>query len=138
MESGVESRFKGQVLGMTRFGIEKMKESVMTLASFEKTADHLFDAALHGRRDNIIGVSDRVIMGIPILVGTGVFSIIYKPTNYGVVPPMKKTYLCFVCSKPSFMLSCSGRFLLRASRLMAPPTFSRSVSGRDARFFLLT
>ena len=73
---------------------EKMKESVMTLASFEKTADHLFDAALHGRRDNIIGVSDRVIMGIPILVGTGVFSIIYKPTNYGVVPPMKKTYLC--------------------------------------------
>ena len=46
---------------MTRFGIEKMKESVMTLASFEKTADHLFDAALHGRRDNIIGVSDRVI-----------------------------------------------------------------------------
>lgn len=90
-------RFKGQVLGMTRFGIEKMKESVMTLASFEKTADHLFDAALHGRRDNIIGVSDRVIMGIPILVGTGVFSIIYKPTNYGVVSPLKETYLSSVC-----------------------------------------
>lgn len=93
MKRRVNRRFKGQVLGMTRFGIEKMKESVMTLASFEKTADHLFDAALHGRRDNIIGVSDRVIMGIPILVGTGVFSIIYKPTNYGEVPPMKKTYL---------------------------------------------
>ena len=90
-------RVKGQVLGMTRFGIEKMKESVMTLASFEKTADHLFDAALHGRRDNIIGVSDRVIMGIPILVGTGVFSIIYKPTNYGVVSPLKETYLFSVC-----------------------------------------
>ena len=43
------SRFKGQVLGITRFGIEKMKESVLTLASFEKTADHLFDASLHGR-----------------------------------------------------------------------------------------
>ena len=127
-------RIKGQVLGMTRFGIEKMKESVMTLASFEKTADHLFDAALHGRRDNIIGVSDRVIMGIPILVGTGVFSIIYKPTNYGEVPPMKKTYLCAVCSKLFLMLSSTGRLLSRASTILAP-TFSRSVSGGIARSF---
>lgn len=119
---------------MTRFGIEKMKESVMTLASFEKTADHLFDAALHGRRDNIIGVSDRVIMGIPILVGTGVFSIIYKPTNYGEVPPMKKTYLCAVCSKLFLMLSSTGRLLSRASTILAP-TFSRSVSGGIARSF---
>lgn len=78
---------------MTRFGIEKMKESVLTLASFEKTADHLFDAALHGRKDHVIGVSDRVILGIPILVGTGVFSIIHKPYNYGVLPPKKETLL---------------------------------------------
>ena len=89
----MRGRFKGQVLGMTRFGIEKMKESVLTLASFEKTADHLFDAALHGRKDHIIGVSDRVILGIPILVGTGVFSIKYKPCNFGTVPAKKKTLL---------------------------------------------
>ena len=68
----------------------------MTLASFEKTADHLFDASLHGRRDNIIGVSDRIILGIPISVGTGVFSILSKPFNYGTVPPKKVTYL-YVC-----------------------------------------
>lgn len=85
--------FKGQVLGITRFGIEKMKESVMTLASFEKTADHLFDAALHGRHDKIIGVSDRVILGIPIALGTGLFSILSRPTNFGKVPPKKMTYL---------------------------------------------
>ena len=41
--------FKGEVLGITRFGVSKMKESVMMLASFEKTTDHLFDAAVHGR-----------------------------------------------------------------------------------------
>ena len=43
------------MLGITRFGIAKMKDSVLMLASFEKTTDHLFDAALHGRRDDING-----------------------------------------------------------------------------------
>ena len=32
--------FKGEVLGITRFGIAKMRESVLALASFEKTTDH--------------------------------------------------------------------------------------------------
>ena len=42
--------YKGEVLGITRFGMAKMKESVLMLASFEKTVDHLFDAAIHGSR----------------------------------------------------------------------------------------
>jgi DNA-directed RNA polymerase III subunit RPC1 len=36
-----------QVLGITRFGIAKLKESVLMLASFEKTVDILFDGAAH-------------------------------------------------------------------------------------------
>lgn len=52
-ESGVD--LQGEVLGITRFGIAKMKDSVLMLASFEKTTDHLFDAALHGRTDEITG-----------------------------------------------------------------------------------
>ncbi len=43
--------YLGEVLGITRFGIGKMKDSVLMLASFEKTTDHLFDAAVHARRD---------------------------------------------------------------------------------------
>ena len=39
---------QGEVLGITRFGIAKMKDSVLHTASFEKTGDHLFDAAIHG------------------------------------------------------------------------------------------
>ena len=30
-------------MGITRFGIAKMKDSVLMLASFEKTTDHLFE-----------------------------------------------------------------------------------------------
>ena len=34
--------YRGEVLGITRYGLAKMKESVLMLASFEKTAEHLF------------------------------------------------------------------------------------------------
>lgn len=46
---------QGEVLGITRFGLAKMKESVLMLASFEKTADHLFDAAYFGQKDSVCG-----------------------------------------------------------------------------------
>ena len=70
--------FKGEVLGITRFGVSKMRESVLMLASFEKTTDHLFDAAVHGRSDEIVGVSECIIMGIPIPVGTGLPNVFWK------------------------------------------------------------
>jgi DNA-directed RNA polymerase III subunit RPC1 len=70
---------RGEVLGITRFGIAKMKDSVLMLASFEKTTDHLFDAALHGRVDEISGVSESIIMGIPAPTGTGLFKVMQQP-----------------------------------------------------------
>lgn len=70
--------FKGEVLGITRFGVSKMRESVLMLASFEKTTDHLFDAAVHGRSDEIVGVSECIIMGIPIGIGTGMPNIMWN------------------------------------------------------------
>ena len=104
---------QGEVLGITRFGIAKMKDSVLHTASFEKTADHLFDAAIHGRTDVVTGawtspappfrrpprgcgwisvrerprgaslgglrgragVSESIIMGIPMPTGTGLFRL---------------------------------------------------------------
>ncbi|KAJ7581109.1 hypothetical protein C8J56DRAFT_257225 [Mycena floridula] len=55
--------YKGEVLGITRFGVAKMKDSVLMLASFEKTTDHLFDASAFGKNDAILGVSESIIMG---------------------------------------------------------------------------
>jgi DNA-directed RNA polymerase III subunit RPC1 len=70
--------FKGEILGITRFGVSKMRESVLMLASFEKTTDHLFDAAVHGRTDAIVGVSECIIMGMEVPVGTGLPSLFWK------------------------------------------------------------
>lgn len=70
--------FKGEVLGITRFGLSKMRDSVLQLASFEKTPDHLFDAAWHMKRDKIEGVSECIIMGQTMSIGTGAFKVVRK------------------------------------------------------------
>ncbi|XP_063217430.1 DNA-directed RNA polymerase III subunit RPC1 [Bacillus rossius redtenbacheri] len=78
---------RGEVLGITRHGLSKMKESVLNLASFEKTADHLFDAAYFGQKDAINGVSESIIMGIPMSVGTGIFKLLHKADRDSKPPP---------------------------------------------------
>ncbi|KAL4900800.1 hypothetical protein BDW74DRAFT_161090 [Aspergillus multicolor] len=70
--------YKGEVLGITRFGLAKMRDSVLQLASFEKTADHLFDAGGAGRTDLIEGVSECIIMGKTVGLGTGAMEVVRK------------------------------------------------------------
>ncbi|KAL8735608.1 MAG: hypothetical protein Q9166_000777 [cf. Caloplaca sp. 2 TL-2023] len=70
--------YKGEVLGITRFGLSKMRDSVLQLASFEKTPDHLFEAAWHMKRDKIEGVSECIIMGQSMNIGTGAFKVVQK------------------------------------------------------------
>ncbi|KAG5643579.1 hypothetical protein DXG03_000632 [Asterophora parasitica] len=77
--------YKGEVLGITRFGVAKMKDSVLMLASFEKTTDHLFDASAFGKNDSIAGVSESIIMGNPAAnCGTSM------PALYSVAPVLNK------------------------------------------------
>lgn len=80
--------YKGEPLGVTRYGLAKMKESVLNLASFEKTADHLFEAAYHGQIDKINGVSECIITGTPIPLGTGSFKVLYKQED-ATLPPIR-------------------------------------------------
>ncbi|KAG5635316.1 hypothetical protein H0H81_011729 [Sphagnurus paluster] len=76
---------QGEVLGITRFGVAKMKDSVLMLASFEKTTDHLFDASAFGKNDSIAGVSESIIMGNPAAnCGTSM------PALFSVAPVISK------------------------------------------------
>jgi DNA-directed RNA polymerase III subunit RPC1 len=77
---------KGRIIGFTRNDIDKAKDSTIMLASFEKTTDFLFDAATQGKHDRMRGVSEKIIMGQPITIGTGMFDVrqeIKKPLVYG-------------------------------------------------------
>lgn len=70
--------YKGEILGITRFGLAKMRDSVLQLASFEKTTDHLFDAAYHMKSDAVEGVSECIILGQSMTLGTGAFNVVKK------------------------------------------------------------
>merc|ERR1712086_239214 len=89
--------FRGEVLGVTRFGVPKMKQSVLMLASFEKTTDHLFEAAVHARTDSVAGASECIIMGIPIPLGTGIFKLLQRMPK--VTLPRAATPLFPSCEK---------------------------------------
>lgn len=80
----------GAVLGITRFGIQKMRTSTLMLASFEMTVDHLFHAAIHSKQDEISGVSERIIMGVPIPLGTGLFQLLHKTKSQALSPEATK------------------------------------------------
>jgi len=85
---------RGEVLGITRHGLAKMKESVLMLASFERTSDHLFDASYYGQEDKITGVSECIIMGNPMSIGTGSFKLLQRTGNKD---PPKSRKLMFDC-----------------------------------------
>ncbi|KAI1372952.1 beta and beta-prime subunits of DNA dependent RNA-polymerase [Hypoxylon crocopeplum] len=82
--------YKGEILGITRFGLAKMRDSVLQLASFEKTSDHLFDAAAGMKADRIEGVSEKIIMGQTMTVGTGAFQVVrylgHRDSHFQTMP----------------------------------------------------
>jgi len=66
---------KGTVYGFQRFGMIKMKDSVFMHSSFERTNDILFDAAIYGKVENLRGVSESIIVGKTVPIGTGIFKL---------------------------------------------------------------
>ncbi|WP_330630144.1 DNA-directed RNA polymerase subunit A'' [Halocatena halophila] len=61
----------GEIESIGRHGISGNKESVLARAAFEVTVNHLLDAAVHGESDELDGVTENVIIGKPIKLGTG-------------------------------------------------------------------
>ncbi|KAK6882928.1 DNA-directed RNA polymerase III subunit RPC1 [Candida tropicalis] len=88
--------YKGEVLGITRFGLSKMRDSVLQLASFEKTTDHLFDAAFYMKNDKIEGVSECIILGQTMSIGTGAFKLV-RASDYDKSKLDKKPTLFESC-----------------------------------------
>ena len=62
---------EGTIESIGRHGISGSKDSVLARAAFEVTVNHLLDAAVHGEVDDLNGVTENVIVGKPIKLGTG-------------------------------------------------------------------
>jgi len=69
---------EGEVKQIGRHGIAGEKESVLSRAAFEVTVNHLLDAAIANEEDILEGVTENVIVGQPIQLGTGDVKLIAK------------------------------------------------------------
>ncbi|MDR1690327.1 MAG: DNA-directed RNA polymerase subunit A'' [Candidatus Methanoplasma sp.] len=69
----------GQVKAIGRHGVSGKKSSVLARAAFEITAAHLLHAAMVGEVDNLEGVTENIIVGQPVTLGTGAVNLIYTP-----------------------------------------------------------
>jgi DNA-directed RNA polymerase subunit A" len=68
----------GDVKPIGRHGISGEKASVLARAAFEVTVSHLLDSGMRGDVDELRGVTENVIVGQPIRLGTGNVKLIAK------------------------------------------------------------
>ncbi|WP_367344035.1 DNA-directed RNA polymerase subunit A'' [Methanomethylovorans sp.] len=68
----------GEVKQIGRHGISGEKASVFARAAFEVTVNHLLDAGMRGDVDELNGVTENIIVGQPIKLGTGDVRLIAK------------------------------------------------------------
>lgn len=73
----------GEVKQIGRHGIAGEKESVLSRASFEVTVNHLLDAAVAHEYDELSGVTENVIVGQPINLGTGDVKLMVRQVPAG-------------------------------------------------------
>jgi DNA-directed RNA polymerase subunit A" len=71
----------GEIESIGRHGISGNKDSVLARAAFEVTVSHLLDAAIHGEIDDLNGVTENVIVGKPIKLGTGDVDLRMSPNK---------------------------------------------------------
>jgi len=74
----------GEVKPIGRHGISGEKASVLARAAFEVTVSHLLDSGIAGDVDELRGVTENVIVGQPIRLGTGNVKLIAKKPVKGV------------------------------------------------------
>lgn len=68
----------GELKQIGRHGVSGEKASVLARAAFEVTVNHILDAAVRGEVDNLEGVTENVIVGQPIKLGTGDVQLVTK------------------------------------------------------------
>ena len=57
------------------------KHSILARSAFEVTVNHLLRAGIIGERDYLKGVTENVIVGQPVALGTGSVELYYAPKN---------------------------------------------------------
>ncbi|KAK0249490.1 DNA-directed RNA polymerase II core subunit rpo21 [Friedmanniomyces endolithicus] len=67
---------RGQLMAVTRHGMNRSDTGALMRCSFEETVEILFDAASSGELDNCRGISENIILGQLAPSGTGEFDML--------------------------------------------------------------
>lgn len=68
----------GAVKPVGRHGLSGEKASILARAAFEETIKHLINASIKGEEDRLVGVTENIIIGQPIPMGTGTVRLSMK------------------------------------------------------------
>lgn len=69
---------EGEIMSVGRHGLSGRKASVLARAAFEETVKHLVNAAINGEEDKLKGVTENILIGQPVPVGTGLVKLKMK------------------------------------------------------------
>ena len=69
----------GEVRAIGRHGVSGTKHSILARSAFEVTVSHLLRAGIIGERDELRGVTENIVVGQPIALGTGSVDLFYIP-----------------------------------------------------------
>ncbi|MCD4740741.1 DNA-directed RNA polymerase subunit A'' [archaeon] len=67
--------YSGTVKPIGRQGVSGSKSSVLARAAFEETVKHLHTASIKGHVDNLTGITENIIVGQPVPIGTGLITL---------------------------------------------------------------
>lgn len=73
----------GELKQIGRHGVAGEKQSILARAAFEMTVNNLLDAAVRGEVDELKGITENIIVGQPIKLGTGDVELVLKPVMGG-------------------------------------------------------
>ncbi|MFO7966010.1 MAG: DNA-directed RNA polymerase subunit A'' [Archaeoglobaceae archaeon] len=68
----------GELRQIGRHGVAGEKHSILARAAFEMTVNNLLEAAIRGDSDKLSGISENIIVGQPIKLGTGDVELITR------------------------------------------------------------
>lgn len=85
----------GTLAAMNRHHMLDLGSSLLQEASFERSLEVFEEGAAHGRTDDLVGATERIIVGQPVGIGTGLVEIIRTqktPENHQVMVSALETY----------------------------------------------
>lgn len=81
--------FGGEIKNVGRHGLSGEKLSVFARAAYEETIKHLVNAAAFGEVDPMKGVTENILAGKQILLGTGTVSLAINKDDLAKIKPKK-------------------------------------------------